>query len=318
MKRKVGITKAVSLLRDADNILIFTHERPDFDTIGSAMALEYALKKLGKTAQFVCSDRLSERFYLIRDKLDTEISIKPETVVCVDMAADTMFGKYRDEYADKVLLSIDHHATDTPYAKYTYCAPEASATAELIYKICTKLGVLQDKTIAKYLYCAISSDSGCFKYSNTTSQTHNIAAKLIETGIDHAYLDRMMFDTRTKEQIELERRILPTLRYYANGKIAVMAATLDMCEQSGADISDVDALVQIPRTVAGVEVGIMIKQQDEKKYKVSVRSNDYFDSSAFAALYGGGGHVRASGFTVYADDASKLSDEIASRAEKLL
>ena len=318
MKKKVGITKAVSLLRDADNVLIFTHERPDFDTIGSAMALEYALKKLGKTAQTVCSDTLSDRFLLIRGELETKITIKPEAVVCVDMAADTMFGKYREEYADKVLLSIDHHATDTHYAQYTYCDPTASATAELIYAICNKLGVVQDKTLAKYLYCAISSDSGCFRFSNATPKTHAIASELLKTGIDHAYLDRMMFDVRSKEQVELERLLLPTLRYYAHGSIAVMIATLDACRKSGADVAEVDALVQIPRTIEGVEVGISLKQQDVDRYKVSVRSNDSFDAAAFAALYGGGGHVRASGFTVCGDDPVKLADEIAARAEKLL
>lgn len=318
MKKFIGTAKAAKILKDADNILIFTHRRPDFDTIGSALALEYALKKLGKRAGFVCSDMLSKRFLLITERLETKIDFEPETVVCVDMATDEMFGDYREKYADKALLSIDHHFSCTPYAEYTCLDSEASATGEIIFDICKKLGVLQDKTLATYLYSAISSDSGCFKYSNTTPRTHKIAASLMETGIDHAYLDRMIHDMRSPSMMKLQELALKTLKYYAGGKIAVMAVTLNMCKKSKVEPSEMDAVVQLPRTVEGVEVGITLKQTEKDKFKVSVRSNDYFDATALAGIYGGGGHIRASGFSVCGSDIEALSDEIAANAEKLL
>lgn len=319
MNSKISFKKAASLLLEANDIAIFTHIRPDFDTVGSAKALEYALRKLGKRAKILCSDSLEERFSLICDDLSPELDFEPEFAVCVDMAAEAMLGRYREEFGKRIDLSIDHHFTNAPFAKHTLCRSDASATGELIFKICKLLGVKLDRELAAYLYCAISSDSGCFKFSNTSPVTHRIAARLLESGIDAAYLNRMMLDVRTPAQLELEKRCLETLRFYGGGLIAVMTVTNEMCKAAGAKITDVDALVQIPRTVSGVEVGIVLKQQRENEsFKVSVRSNDYFDATALAAIYGGGGHKRASGFVIKGDDASVLCEQIAGEALKLL
>ncbi len=317
MKRSIGLRKAAQILLDADDIVIFTHFRPDFDTIGSAKALEYALRKLGKKAGFVCSDELSERFLLICDELKTEIPSYAKVAVCVDMATDVMLGKYREEYKDKILLSIDHHAMSLPYAKYTFCRHDASATGELIFDLCKAMGVKQDKILAKYLYCAISSDSGCFKFGNTTSKTHRLAAELLKQDINPAYLNRMIHDRKSPELLALEALALSSLSFHADGKIAVMAVTSDMCKKAGADITEIDALVQLPRTIDGVEVGITLKQIDEDNFKVSVRSNDYFDATRLASIYGGGGHVRAAGFCV-SGEAEALRNEIAAKTEELL
>lgn len=315
--KRIGIKKAAELLLGINDIVIFTHFKPDFDTIGSAKALEYALRKIGKRAQFVCPDTMSKRFGLICEELETQIPKFAKVAVCVDMATDVMLGKYREQYKDKILLSIDHHAMSLPFAEYTCCNPKASATGELIYDICNLMQVKLDKTLAEYLYCAVSSDSGCFKYGNTTAKTHVIAAKLLRQGINTAYLNRMMHDIRTQGQLSLEKLALESLKYYADGKIAIMTVTTKMCENSNAGVSDIDALVQLPRTIEGVEVGITIKQLDEDMYKVSVRSNDYFDATKLAGYYGGGGHLRASGFSV-SGKLDVLKEEIAKNAEAFL
>ena len=251
------------------------------------------------------------------DELKTEIPSYAKVAVCVDMAADVMLGKYYDEYKDKILLSIDHHAMSVPFAEYTFCRPNASAAGELVFELCRAMGVKQDKTLAKYLYCAISSDSGCFKFSNTSPKTHRMAAQLISQGIDHAYLNRMIHDLRSAQILALQSLAVNSLSYHANGKIAVMTLTLDMCESVGADATDMDALVQLPRTVDGVEVGITLKQIGESDFKVSVRSNDYFDATRLAGYYGGGGHVRASGFRI-SGDAETVRKEVAAKAEEML
>lgn len=317
MKRSVGLKKAAQLLLDADDIVIFTHFRPDFDTIGSAKALEYALRKLGKRAAFVCSDELSERFLLICDDLKTKIPSYAKVAVCVDMATDAMLGKYQDEYKDKILLSIDHHLMNSPYAQYTFCRPDASAAGELIFDLCKEMGVKQDNILAKYLYCAISSDSGCFKFSNTSPKTHKIAAELLKYDINPAYLNRMIHDRKSPAQLKLEALAIESLSFYCNGKIAVMAVTADMCKSAGADVTDIDALVQLPRTIDGVEVGITLKQIDTDSFKVSVRSNDYFDATRLAGAYGGGGHVKAAGFCINGD-VQTVRAEVAKKAEELL
>ncbi len=317
MKRSVGLKKAAQILLEADDIVIFTHIRPDFDTVGSAKALEYALRTLGKRASFVCPDDMTERFLLICDELTTEIPEDAKTFVCVDMATDIMLGKYQEEYKDKILLSIDHHAMSLPYAQYTFCRPNASATGELVYDLCRAMGIEQDKTLAKYLYCAISSDSGCFKFGNTSPKTHRIAAELLRHGIDHAYLNRMMHDHTSSKILKLQALAVENLTFHCDGKIAIMAVTEDMCKSAGAELSDIDALVQLPRTVDGVEVGITLKQIEEGSFKVSVRSNDYFDATRLAGFYGGGGHVRASGFRVNGD-VETLRKEIAAKTEEFL
>ena len=127
----------------------------------------------------------------------------------------------------------------------------------------------------------------------------------------------MMHDIRTQGQLSLEKLALESLKYYADGKIAIMTVTTKMCENSNAGVSDIDALVQLPRTIEGVEVGITIKQLDEDMYKVSVRSNDYFDATKLAGYYGGGGHLRASGFSV-SGKLDVLKEEIAKNAEAFL
>ena len=317
MKKTVGLKKAAELLLAADDIVIFTHFRPDFDTIGSAKALEYALRKLGKKASFVCSDELTERYLLICDELKTEIPSDAKVAVCVDMATDVMLGRYYDEYKDKILLSIDHHAMSLPFAEYTFCRPDASAAGELVFELCKAMGVKQDKTLAKYLYCAISSDSGCFKFGNTSAKTHRMAAELLEQGIDHAYLNRMIHDLRSPQILALQSLAINTLSFHADGKIAIMELTLEMCRDAGADATDMDALVQLPRTIDGVEVGITLKQMGEDSYKVSIRSNDYFDATRLAGFYGGGGHVRASGFRIDGD-AATIRSKVAAKAEELL
>lgn len=317
MNKTVGIRKAASILREAENVLIFTHERPDFDTVGSALALKYILNRLGKKADIACSDALPERFSIITDELELRPAGKYDTVVSVDMAARRMLGRYEEEYGDLIDLSIDHHKTNNYFAKYTYCRPEASAAGEIIFDLSRILGVKQDKTLAKYLYCAISSDSGCFKFSSVSPKTHRIAAELLTYVDDHAYLDRVMIDARTRGQLALEALCLETLRYFAGGRIAIMTVTLEMCEKSGADVADIDALVQIPRTVEGVEVGVTLKEQTAGNFKVSLRSNEYFDCSDFAQIFGGGGHARASGFSVEGDPAA-LVTMLAAEAEKRL
>jgi phosphoesterase RecJ-like protein len=292
--------------------------RPDFDTVGSALALEYVLRALGKRCAVCCNDPLPKRFSIISDGFVEEPGFEPKTVVCVDMATSAMLGRFREKYESRVELSIDHHLTSAPLAKYTLCKSDAAATGELIFKLAKLLGVAMDKTLATYLYCAISSDSGCFKYSNTTVHTHRIAAELLSTGIDAAYYNRCMLDMRTPAQIALEKDAIETLRFYANGQICTMYVTREMCRRAGADTSDIDALVQLPRTVEGVEVGIVLKENLNDGYKVSVRSNDSFDATALAKLYGGGGHVRASGFVITGDDPCALADEIAKKAESML
>lgn len=318
MKKQIGIRKCADMLKSANRVLIFTHISPDFDTVGSAMALVRALEKLGKTAEFVCSDELTPRFSLITDKTGTKITIKdPDLVVAVDMASASMLGTYRKEYGERVGLSIDHHGTSEFFAENTLCVPEASAAGEIIYRLIKMLGVELDEKTATYLYCAVSSDTGCFKFSNTTPKTHRIAAKLLEFGIDHAYLDRMMLDIRSKEQLELEKLCLDSMKYYANGRVAVLTFTQKMCKKAGTDITAAEALVQIPRTIDGVELGIVLKEKKKDEFKISLRSNDYFDCASFAASFGGGGHIRASGF-IAKGKAEAVAHEIGSKAEEII
>ena len=294
-----------------DNVLIITHVNPDPDTLGSALGLKWIFAKLGKTAHIICENEVNERicgFLGIEPKLDgiTTEDIEQgrfDHIICVDTASDIMLGRNLEIYKDKVDIVIDHHYSRTLFGRHTYLDEKASATGEIIYELAEALALELDQEFAKYIYCAIICDSGSFRFASTTPRTMNIAANLMETGFDFAKMNRLIFENKSLEQIAVERLAYNSLKFHHEGKIAVINITLDAKKEAGLEDVDIEGISGIPRIIAGVEVGVMIKEADiskledktRREFRISLRSNEYVDVSEIAAHFGGGGHKRAAG-----------------------
>lgn len=290
----LSIRETAAFLREQDRFLIITHASPDGDTLGSGFGLWYALHALGKQARVVCSDEIPQKFgYLLQNY--REEAFAPETIVAVDLAAEQLFGEHLRPYADKVDLCIDHHPSNTRYAKRLLLEPDSAATCEIMLDVVDAMEVALDPNIARCLYTGLSTDTGCFKYANVTPRTHRNAARLMETGIDCATINRLMFDTKTRNRLKLERMVLESIEYYFDGRLALIAVTQEMLRKSGVPENETEGIASLPRQIEGVDVGVMLKEKENGGYKVSLRTSESVNASEVCSTLGGGGHMRAAG-----------------------
>ena len=298
MTNKLTEQEAAAMLRKADKILLLAHQYPDGDTLGSNFALCQALQALGKTVRVLCGDPVPERYdYLCMGVPQPDF--EPEFVCAVDVADAKLLGPVvQAAYGDRVDLCIDHHSTNTGYAKNTCLDASCAAAAMVVFRLIGLLGVSLTANIAQCLYTGIATDTGCFKYANAGALTHRMAADCIDTGINYEMINRVNFDIKTRERIELERMALQRMKFYHDGRVAVMVIDNDMVKQSGAKENDMEGLPPIPRQITGVWVGVTLRQKADGNYKISVRTGTHADASAICALLGGGGHNRAAGCSV--------------------
>lgn len=316
------IKKICKLLTSHQNVLLITHKNPDGDAIGSTAALAKILEKTGKNTKILYPEEpperlkfiLSGRDYMTPDTIDTSFS--PDLIVTLDCAAASRLGVLEEAYASRVDLSVDHHLSNTPFAKKTYTDPKASAASELVYSIAKELEAQTvidsiDADMAFPMYAGISSDTGSFKYSNTTAHTFNVCADLIKTGIDIAKISRLLFDTCPISKLRAEALGTERLKLYADGKIAVITMPEELLADTGITYDDCDDVVNIARKIAGVEVGIYLRNAKiPGVFKVSMRSNEHFDVASICALHDGGGHLRAAGCAINSDTIDEAADII--------
>lgn len=291
---RITVQQVADRILSQDRILILSHKSPDGDTLGSAYALLYALYACGKRARVMCSDPVPPQFAYLAEG-ESETAFEPLFIIAVDVASKELLGSALAEYASRVNLCIDHHRTNGDYACGTLVDDQAAAACEILYAVIAAMGVSLTPQIASCLYTGIATDSGCFKYPNTTARTHRIAAELIEAGADYAAINRALFDTKSKARVAIEKQVLDTLSFAENGQIAWVCITQKMLRETGAMETELDGLAALPRMIEGVEVGITLREQQDGSYKVSIRTAQKADASAICAEFGGGGHLRAAG-----------------------
>ena len=296
MTEPLHVEQAAAKLRDADNILILCHKNPDGDTIGCGSALYDALASLGKTAAVLCADPIPCRFRYTQPRLFRG-EFEPSLVVAVDVAGLQLFGDtgLMPAYSRRVDLCIDHHAGNNGYAQYTLLDAGAAATAELLCEVIEAMGVEIDPHMADCLYTGLATDTGCFRFANTTAKTHRIAARLIEAGARVEELNTILFATKTRGQMEAERMARSHLEYALDGSCAIIWLDRDEIEASQADPSDLEELTALPIGIEGVKIGLTFRQQPSGSWRVSIRTVKGVDAVAVARRLGGGGHLRAAG-----------------------
>ncbi len=318
--RELSRSEAARLISEAKNVLILFHVHPDGDAAGSAFALRAFVESVGGRALCVCADELPERLGFIPNGAQESVDMAaipedfvPDLTVSVDTASPSQLGALYDVYKDKIDLMIDHHGKGVQYADYCI-DPGASACGEILYDIislaCEMLGREKlPEEVERLIYTAVSSDTGCFRYSNVNPKTHLLAARLIEHGVDGADINHRLFGIKTLKQMQVEHAGFERMNLHLGGRVAIITFPYDLKTQYGADDEALETLIDVARCVKGVEVAAVIKQPTaENRFRVSMRSSCDFDVSEICAFYGGGGHVRAAGCTICAD--SILSAEM--------
>ncbi|MBQ7128617.1 MAG: bifunctional oligoribonuclease/PAP phosphatase NrnA [Clostridia bacterium] len=315
---KISLEKTAHILKNADNIAILIHHFPDGDTIGCGYSLCRALQNQGKNVRVECADKVGDQYGYITENFKFD-QFKPDFVVAVDVAAKSLLGDLKEKYP-KIDLCIDHHSTNEFYAENTYVDSKSAAACEIVYELCKMLDGI-DLVQASALYTGISTDTGCFKFSNTTAKTHRIAADLMDMGVDYAEINRIMFDTKSKARMQVEKDALNSIKFLCDNKVAIMTITKESRLSSGAKDSELEGITGLPRTIEGVILGITIRERDDTNiWKISARSNPPVSASEFCARFGGGGHERAAGCEIKEpkENALKILSESAEKMFKEL
>ena len=295
--QRLTLRQTARFLKKHNNYIILTHASPDGDTLGSAYALYYALNEIGKVAEVICPKIIPQKYDYFARKTDY-VSRENATIIAVDVADANLLGDLKDEFGDKVDLCIDHHISNTEYAKNLYLDADAEAAAECIYDLIAYMRVNINDITAKAIYTALATDTGCFKYSNVTEKTHRIAASLYEFNIDAPEINRLMFDTKSKKLLELEKMVLEAAEFHFDDKCFLLTVTAQMQEKTGCSGTELEGIAVISRSVEGVKAGVTVKQTGDNEFKVSLRTFEPLDASAICKKLGGGGHKAAAGTSV--------------------
>ena len=283
------------LLLSKNNILIITHTNPDGDTLCSAAALCSALRRAGKRANLFRNPAVTTKYMPHVEKYFAPKSFKSKYIVSVDVATEKRFAEGFDGAID---LCIDHHPTNSHYAKKELVCPDKAACGEIVLAVIKGMcgGVTQEE--ADLLYIAVTTDTGCFQYLNTNAATFRAAAELLEYGADTGMVNVKFFRKASRARLKLEGMIYSTMGFYRDGKISVAIITKEMLRQAGAGEEDCDDLAGLAGRAEGASVNITIRERDNGSSKVSVRTGRDVSSSDICAVFGGGGHAMAAGCTI--------------------
>ena len=290
-------------IKKAKKIVILTHETPDGDAIGSALAAKLALKKLGKT-----SDVIITKYARMYDFLPGSDEIKKESEIkqydlAISLDCATLKRLDNKEYFEnaKKTIVIDHHGSNNMYADINYVNPVSPACAEILLAIFTYLGIEIDQEIGTCIMTGIITDTGGLQYPSTTADTFEYAAELLRKGVNIANICKKTLNTKTKSSFELTKIVIDRMELLENGKVAFTYITDEDLKKVNAEEGDYEGLVNIGREIEGVEVSVFIREAKgaEEEYKVSMRSNsNEVNVSDICMVYGGGGHPRAAGAVI--------------------
>ena len=282
-------------LLEHDNYLILSHRRPDGDTTGSSAALCLGLRQLGKTAFVLENPEVSQRFQWLHAGLTKSAPEGNETIVSTDVASPSLLPENAKDLLGRIALRIDHHGSATSFTDLELVEPHSASCAELVLDVLTLMGVKTDQPIAEAVYVGTSTDTGCFRYANTTAHTFETAAACAAAGARIYELNQELFETNTLGRLRMQGWIVDHMRMLAGGKMAICAIPRAVEEELGVTSDDMDNISSFPRTVAGVCVAATLRESAEGDTKISVRAVPGFDAAKVTEKFGGGGHKGAAG-----------------------
>ena len=307
----LDVRSCAERILEIEHPLVVMHVRPDGDTVGSCAALMYIFHKLGKAPLWACSDPIPERleFLLSSYREAYRYEYDSSTVVTVDVPTKEQIGDLYD-FMPRVSLMIDHHEVGVPFAD-NFIISGASSAGEVVMQIVEVLvemgKITLDPALAYPLYAAISSDTGCFRYSNATPDTMRRGASLIEAGIDAEEINHKLFNSKSQRQIRAEGFVSEKIETKYSGRVAYATVTRRERDRLGVLMEHLETAIDVVRSVEMVEISFVIKETDKGEFKASLRSTGA-DVAAVCARFGGGGHVKAAGCTIPArsiDEAAR-------------
>ncbi len=301
---KVMFEEAKKLIENSSKIYIVGHKNPDGDSIGSAFSMCLALRKLNKNANVIIS-KYSDSFSFL-PYINEEPSFVKENkfdlLICVDSSDSTRFDISKEDFDKaKNILMLDHHKKVAPYGNINIIRDDFPATCELIYDFLEFLNVEMDKEIASFIYMGIMTDTGSFNYSSTRPSTLRIAANLVDTGINFSYICDKLNHTMKEAKLKLLAKTIENMEVYFDGKLRYSYIPYSIILSLGLDEEDAEGMTNYLRLPEKTEVAVYIRGKSDGTYKVSLRSGGNVDVSKIAIGFGGGGHMRAAGYTITND-----------------
>lgn len=288
-------------IEKAKSIVILTHEYPDGDAVGSALAMYLAIKKLNKNADVVIPEYSNVfKFLPGADEIKKEgEETAYDLAISVDVPGVKRLNGFAKYFEDaKVKIQIDHHRVNDMFADYNFVNPAAPACAQILILVIEKLGVEIDKEIGTCLLTGIITDTGGFKYEGVSAETFEFASELLTKGVNVSEIYKKVLQMKTKANFELRKMIMERMEFLCNNKITFTYITKEDLDKVGAEEGDHEGIVEVGRDIEGVEVSIFIREI-EGGYKVSLRSNDYVNVSDICIAFNGGGHIKAAGCNIY-------------------
>lgn len=306
-------------IEKANKIYITGHINPDGDSIGSVFGLYFALKKIGKDVLPILSNYSSFFSFMpnINDGVSKVVEDEYDLLICVDSSSKSRLAICDEDFnkAKKVVM-IDHHEKDMPYGKVNVIDSSLPAASELIYNLIKEMNIELDELVASYIYMGIMTDTGSFNYSSTKPSTMRAAADLISVGIDFSEICKKINDTIKESKLFLIEKAISNMEVFYGGKVRYTFVDYDTISSLGVDEEDAEGMTNYLRKVENTEVAIYVRGKQNGELKVSMRSNGKVDIAKIAISFGGGGHVRASGYTMnlenstYEKEKQKLIDLI--------
>lgn len=317
--KRLTAREAAEKLLTYKNPVVLMHVRPDGDTVGSASALIKILRRLGIEAEYASADTVSRRLSFLLEGEKQAESLDGRELIAIDVASPAQLGSLAN-YKDNVSLTIDHHKVNTPFSD-NYTVPDASSAGEVLFSVLCELIDMGkcslDSELAYPIYTSVSSDTGGFIFSSVTPDTHRLAARLIETGIDFADINHRLFNSKSKEQLKAEGFIASRLMTEADGRIAYATVSIEERCSLGLSPSDFETAIDVVRSLLLSEVAVLVRENDDGSVKASIRSTGA-NVAEIAAEFGGGGHVRAAGCTLPAKSAEEGARMIIEKIKKAI
>ena len=278
-----------------NNFTILSHRRPDGDTVGSSAALCLGLRQLGKTAHVLENPEVSPRFRWLHEGMTKKEVEEGDVIVSVDVASPGMLPKAFAHLLGSIQLRIDHHGSATSFTDVELVDAGSASCAELVWDVLVMMGMKADKAIAEAVYVGVSTDTGCFRFSNTTAHTFAVAAECARAEARIYELNQELFETNTLGRLRMQAWIVDHMRMLKGGEMAICAIPKAVEEEIGVTKDDMDNISSFPHTVAGVCMAATLRETGDGDVKISVRAVPGYDATKVATQFGGGGHKGAAG-----------------------
>ncbi|MBS6184777.1 MAG: bifunctional oligoribonuclease/PAP phosphatase NrnA [Clostridium celatum] len=321
------LSQIAKFILESKKIGITYHVSPDGDAVGSVLALFNALKSLNKDCYIISKDTLSENLKFLKgsDEITGEITEpvdETDIVVVLDCGNLERVSANLKEFTGTI-VNIDHHLSNDKYGDINYIDSNAAATAEIVFELLNLMGISFEKEdsvikdIGTCMYTSIVTDTGAYRHSNVTERTHKISAVLKKIGVDNTFIYQSLFDNKDFSRIKLIGKALSSMQLILNGKVALLEIDKNFTADLGIDVGDTSDIISYGLQIKGVEVTLLLKEVEDG-VKASLRAKSYVDVRKIAEVFGGGGHIRASGIKIKNMSMEEAKYEILNEIQKEL